>query len=87
MENKEALMKAINRSLIAHSLGKPTEVNRNTVLELEYIMDNKGPFDAMLEFYEDLLKLEGFKVTHARENKFIQIFPEVAQLLTIFVYS
>tara|TARA_R110000751_G_scaffold102728_3_gene197758 strand:- start:872 stop:1213 length:342 start_codon:yes stop_codon:yes gene_type:complete len=87
MNYKETLLEGITENLIAFSLGKPTDMNSQTVKELEVIMEDTESQNAMEIFYFDLLKMDGFKVTHERQSKFINRYPQTARVLTIFIYA
>lgn len=85
--HKERMMEGITENLIAFSLGKPTDMSSVTVKELEIIMESTEDINAMEIFYFDLCKMDGFKVTHERQAKFMDKYPFTADLLTIFIYS
>jgi hypothetical protein len=90
-EEKERLEKqlvtGITECLLAYAQEKPSDINTTTVEELDFIFDHTGAYKAMLEFYLDLCRQEGFEATHKRQAKFLQVFPNTGKLLSIFVYA
>jgi hypothetical protein len=73
--------------LIDFALGKKTDLTKEGVEELEFIMDRTGPSNVMLRFYDHLNEGHGFEESHKKFGFFCNIFPHTAKLLTIFVYS
>lgn len=84
---KERMMEGITENLIAFSLGKRTDMNSICVKELEEIFESTEAMNSMQVFYYDLCRMDGFAVTHKRQEKFVDQYPATAKLLTIFIYS